>query len=176
MAAHPKPVDWEAVERDYRAGLLSLNVIGRQHKISGVAVFKHAKSRNWQRDLTARVREAARIKVSRLVSEPNTQGQEPEIIEHASTQIVEVVRRHQRHMGKLASIAEALADMMQAMANGEQPPNGLTLGSRETVADALAKCSVATSKFVPLERRAYNMDEAGGGQQLEDALREICGR
>ena len=40
----PRPaIDWEKIEREYRAGQLSVVEIGRQHGISHTAINKRAK-------------------------------------------------------------------------------------------------------------------------------------
>lgn len=47
--------DWEAVEREYRAGIRSLRDIGGEFGCSEAAIRKRAKAQNWERDLTARI-------------------------------------------------------------------------------------------------------------------------
>jgi hypothetical protein len=41
MTAH----DWDAIEREYRAGQLSIKELARQHKLSDTAIHKRAKPR-----------------------------------------------------------------------------------------------------------------------------------
>ena len=53
------PIDWEKVEREYRAGILSLREIGEANGCSHVAVTKHAKADGWQRDLNAKIQAKA---------------------------------------------------------------------------------------------------------------------
>jgi len=48
--------DWEAIEREYRAGQLSIREIGRKHGVSDTAVRKEAKARGWVRGEAAPVR------------------------------------------------------------------------------------------------------------------------
>src|SRR5690348_9392885 len=54
------PVDWEAIQREYRAGQLSLREIGRRLGVTDTAIRKHAASEGWTRDLTDRVRREVR--------------------------------------------------------------------------------------------------------------------
>lgn len=56
--------DWEQIERDYRAGVLSTNAIAARAGVSRQAIHKRAQKRGWQRDLTPRVQEAARAKLA----------------------------------------------------------------------------------------------------------------
>ena len=61
-----KLVDWEAIEREYRAGQLTVVEIGRQHGLSHTAINKRAKRDGWTRNLAGRVRKEVS---ARLVSE-----------------------------------------------------------------------------------------------------------
>ena len=58
--ATKRTVNWKAIGCDYRAGILSIRDIGRIHGVTHQAISKHAKKHGWERDLRARVREAAR--------------------------------------------------------------------------------------------------------------------
>lgn len=51
--------DWEAIERDYRAGLMSLREIAGQHGITEGAIRKRAKRDGWERDLSAKIQAQA---------------------------------------------------------------------------------------------------------------------
>lgn len=51
--------DWERIEADYRAGLLSVREIAASQGISHVAVAKRAKRDGWERDLSARIQAKA---------------------------------------------------------------------------------------------------------------------
>lgn len=48
-------VDWEAVEREYRAGIRSLRDIGSEFGCTEGAIRKKAKAEEWERDLSAKV-------------------------------------------------------------------------------------------------------------------------
>ena len=47
-----KPVDWERIELDYRAGVLTLREISDKHAVSHVTIHKRAKRDEWSRDLS----------------------------------------------------------------------------------------------------------------------------
>jgi hypothetical protein len=46
-----KSVDWKAIEREYRAGQLTVVGIGCQHGLSHTAINKRAKRDGWTRNL-----------------------------------------------------------------------------------------------------------------------------
>ena len=48
-------VDWEAVEREYRAGIRSLRDIATEYGCTEGAIRKKAKAQEWERDLSAKV-------------------------------------------------------------------------------------------------------------------------
>ena len=50
-----KLVDWEAVEREYRVGLLSLSEIGGLHGVAKSRISVVARRDGWQRDLSKRI-------------------------------------------------------------------------------------------------------------------------
>lgn len=82
-----KQPDWEAIERAYRAGLLSLRAIASEHGVAHNTIMKRAEKEGWQRDLTSKVRSAVKDKVTRAVTTDGDQKKlvtDAEIIEEAS--------------------------------------------------------------------------------------------
>lgn len=51
--------DWERIEADYRAGLLSVREIAASNGVSHVAIGKRAKRDGWERDLQAKIKAKA---------------------------------------------------------------------------------------------------------------------
>lgn len=49
-------VDWETVEREYRAGIKSLMVIGKEHGVSDAGILKRARKAGWMREPGWRIR------------------------------------------------------------------------------------------------------------------------
>ncbi|MBU3577568.1 hypothetical protein [Polynucleobacter sp. UK-Kesae-W10] len=71
-AANKKPVDWEIVEKDYRAGLKSLRQLADEHGVSHVTIAKRAKKYGWEKNLEEKIQTTAKNKVVRTVV--NKQG------------------------------------------------------------------------------------------------------
>jgi nucleotidyltransferase/DNA polymerase involved in DNA repair len=71
-ATERKSVDWEAIEREYRAGQLTVVEIGRQHGLSRTAINKRAKRDGWTRNLADRVRKEVS---ARLISEVSPEAE-----------------------------------------------------------------------------------------------------
>ena len=57
-------VDWEAVEREYRAGIRSLADIGSEFGVSAPGILKKAKVKGWERNLAAKIKAKADAKVN----------------------------------------------------------------------------------------------------------------
>jgi thioredoxin-like negative regulator of GroEL len=49
MAKENKPIDWQGIETDYRAGAMSVRDIARWYGVSHTAINKRAKADNWTR-------------------------------------------------------------------------------------------------------------------------------
>ena len=119
MAAAPKKVvvDWERVESDYRAGLLSVREIAATHSISHTAIQKKAKTLNWERDLSARIRakadaEVARREVATEVA-TNRVATDAAIISANAEVIVQVRLNHRKDITRFRSVALALLDELE---------------------------------------------------------------
>lgn len=54
-------IDWEAAERDFRAGQLSNRMIAEKHGVSETAIRKRAKRDGWERERAARQQEPVRL-------------------------------------------------------------------------------------------------------------------
>ena len=151
-----KPVDWEAIEREYRAGQLSVSEIARQHGISHTAIQKRAKAKAWTRNLAKQVRDEV---TARLVADAVAATNAHETIDHAAARGVEVVRQHRQDIGRLRRIAARLGERLEAhVFQDAQDPTG----DKESLADLLEKLSRVSTRVVQLERQAFNLDEPDG--------------
>lgn len=154
------PTDWEAIEREYRAGQLSLREIARVHGVSDTAIRKKAKEKAWERDLTKQVQEAVRAK---LVREDGSQGSHPQrgtdrdIVQDTAARAVEVVRSHRRSLSQLNAIGDILAERLAQHLEGIAP-DGPGLGEKESPSDMLEKLSRTRQRAIQLERQAFNLD------------------
>ena len=151
-------VDWEAIEREYRAGQLSLSEIARQHNITHQAISKRAKDQKWARNLAKAVRDTIRAK---LVADEVADGNARETVEIAALRGVAVVRSHQRALSQLNAISDILATRLSQHLDGVAM-DGPGLGERESPADMLEKLSRTRQRAIQLERQAFNLDANPG--------------
>src|ERR1700722_16688701 len=111
-----KIVDWEAIEREYRAGQLSVREIARTSGVTETAIRKHAKADGWTRALAEKVREAVREKLVRSDgSQSGSQSpRDAEIIDMAAARGVEVVRQHRATLSRAHRIVADLLEELQS--------------------------------------------------------------
>lgn len=111
-------VDWEAIERDYRAGLKSLREISEQHGVSHTGIRKRAARDGWDRDLSAKIKAKAEALVSKaeVSSEVSaeTVATENAIVEANATAIMRVRMAHRRDIARASKLAMRLLDELEA--------------------------------------------------------------
>lgn len=193
--------DWEKVEAEYRAGILSLREIAKRYGdgISHVAVAKRAKDRGWTRDLSGRIKAKADDLVNRAeVTSPVTKATEEATV-NANAQAVASIRLgHRKDIARVRALCLRLTGELEAV-TGEHlaieqmrkllvKQEGISEAHatklRETLAkvmslpsraSTLKQLSDALKTLVGLEREAWQIDEKGVGSTYDDFLDEIHG-
>lgn len=112
QAGTTKEIDWELIERDYRAGLLSVREIAASQGITHGAINKRAKRDGWERDLKAKIQAKAdalvsKREVSSLVSAEKV-ATDKVIIEANADRIADIRMTHRQDIGRGRRLALAL--------------------------------------------------------------------
>jgi len=178
MAA--KQPDWEAIERAYRAGALSIRTIAERNGISDTAIRKKAKASGWKRDLSEQVRKEVRNKLVRgEVRDEQCANPErdAEIVEEAAEEGARVVRSHRRDIRKATNLANLLMDDLLTTiskreeiedaideetkedSNGMRRATMLSAVSLPSNAKTLFQLSSAMKNLQVLERQAFGLDD-----------------
>lgn len=184
-----KQPDWEAIERAYRAGALSIRTIAERNGISDTAIRKKAKASGWARDLSEQVRKEVRNKLVRgEVREEQCANPErdAEIVEEAAEEGARVVRSHRRDIRKATNLANLLMDdLLRTIGKREEIEDSIeaetaddTNGMRRATmlsavalpsnAKTLFQLSSAMKNLQVLERQAYSLDEKEKTDDSED--------
>lgn len=104
--------DWEGIERDYRAGVLSVREIGAAYGVSHTAIQKRARRDGWERDLLAKVRAKADAKVAKAavasVVSKEDKATEAAIVEANADVIAKVRLAHRTDINKARGLAMTL--------------------------------------------------------------------
>lgn len=158
-----KQPDWEAIERAYRAGLLSVRAIGESHGVNHATILKRAKKEDWKRDLTDQVRAATKQKVTTAVTIKSNQSKvvtDAEIIEEASDQAAAVILAHRSGLAQWRGIADKLSTVLADM--------DVTPDNAGDFARSLNAGVDAQLKVIKGERQAYNLDTETGDKTVSD--------
>ena len=169
-----QPIDWEAVCRDFRAGMLSVREVGTLYHVSHVSIIRKARKEGWTRDLTKRVREAVTRKVT---TDAATVGSEDKIIEEAADRALAVIRKHRT---SISSLAETETKLLKEL---HTAPKKLWIGQyqgriiQKVVAIAVTERSAALlslagvlERRIKLERQAFGISDGPSG---DDDIKEI---
>ena len=62
-------IDWEAIERDYRVGQLSVRQIAKAHNVAPSAITRRAKKYDWSRDRARDVRARTSAKLIEIAKQ-----------------------------------------------------------------------------------------------------------
>ncbi len=106
-------VDWERIEVEYRAGVLSLRELAKLHPgTNHVAITRRAKKEGWPRDLSKKIRQRVDELVTRAAVTPEETAQrvatEREVIEATALQIARVKREHRATGARINALGLAL--------------------------------------------------------------------
>jgi hypothetical protein len=172
--------DWEAIEREYRAGQFSIREISRKHGAPESSIRAYAKKYGWKRDLTKKVQQRVRAELHHgdAGKDDLLSASDEEIVSEAAARGVEVVRQHRKILQDLHEIRNDIQDKLKGYIK-ENKAEGYTiqlfdkktgewkekvmlsfLGDRESVGDLLQKLCTVTEKIIKLERQAFSVDEA----------------
>lgn len=180
-----KQPDWEAVERDYRAGLLSVREIASTCNVSHVAIHKRAKRDGWVRDLAAKIKAKADslVNTQAVNSEVNKERAltEKGIVDANAQAIANVRMAHRTDIGRSRRIANKLLEELESITDENGTLRELIDQMREDegpaalleVAQKMAslpgrskiikELSETLKTLIGLERQAYNLEAETDG-------------
>ena len=193
--------DWEGVERDYRAGVLSIREIAKINSISEGAVRKKAKEKFWERDLSSKVAQKVRTELVRTevrTADPQT---EREIVEVAAATVVQVVRSHRQRISQGSALVELLTKQLMDVAgsrelfeleikseteddsNNSRRSKLMSAVSLEKHASIATNLANATKTWVSLERQAFGLKDGAetlasdvSDDQIDARLHDLLNR
>jgi len=170
--AERKQVDWESVERDYSAGLLSLREIGAKHGVTHGAINKRANRDGWARDLSAKIKIKADLLVStEMVSTAvsTKKASEKEIIEVNAQAIVNIKLAHRSDIRKSKNIVNSLFDELELTTDNRELFEQLGELLRQESESGQDKLNDIYKKVISMPQRI------DGVKKLTDALKTMIG-
>lgn len=201
-----KPTDWEAIERDYCAGLLSLREIASSHPSTNhVAITRRAKKEGWVRNLTEKIQAKADELVTRShVTDGVTESSrvsEREVIDANAEMMANVIRSHHKSLGRLDTVIKLLFDRLEAELSGtelfdqlgelmlapdEKGQDKLNELYRKVIAlpshtDTAKKLAETLKTKIELERKVFKIEDQPPSQplspdQVDARLAQLLGK
>lgn len=177
--------DWERIEADYRAGVLSVREIASAHGVSHTAINKRASKDGWERDLSAKIKAKAdalvsKAEVSKEVSKAKAETDKV-IVEANAEAIARVRLSHRSDISRSRRLAMALLEELEVATGsielfqelgdflrsddekGADKRNDVYQRVISSVGriDSMKKLSDTLKTLVGLEREAYGIAAAG---------------
>ena len=200
-----KTIDWEKIEFDYRAGILSLREIAVTHGITEGAIRKRAKRDSWDRDLTAKIKSKAESLVRKELvrnevrNSPEYQATEKEIVEANASLQANALLDHRKDIKRHRNLSIALLAEVEAQTNDhelfeklgelmrqedDKGQDKLNEVYRKVIStpsriDSMKKMSDTLKTLIALEREAIGLDDkeaAKDGGVIDDFLKRCSGR
>lgn len=152
-----KRVDWEAVERDYRTGSMSLRELGLKHNVDNAAIARKKKKEGWTQDLSAAVRQATNAAlIQEIVSTAVSEGQQS--VSTAVFAAAEVNRQvivgHRAALQRLKQDSLFARERLLALAE-----SAADVREAATVVSALEASGRTLKMVIEAERKAFNLDD-----------------
>lgn len=167
--AKPAP-DWEKIEADYRAGVLSLREIADANPgVNHVAIARRAKRDGWSRDLSAKIR----AKADALVTDqavtadvtPRRAISEREIIDANAQAIVSVRLSHRKDIQRSRRITMGLLEELEQQTGADNvallEQMGELMRSEDDKGQGQDKLNDLYRKIISLPGRAKTMKDLG---------------
>jgi hypothetical protein len=166
-------VDWERIEADFRAGILSLREIATiSNGPNHVAIARRAKKEGWVRDLTARIlAKADDIVTKRVVTDQETESRNvtaKNVVEVNALAVANVRLSHRNDILRCRKHAAKLLEELESLKKGDVALT-VRIANMKVAAEILRT-------LVSLEREAWgikNSDEGETPQTITKLVREI---
>jgi hypothetical protein len=173
-AAEKGRPDWDRIERDYRAGILSLREIaGKDGNVTEGAIRKRAKRDSWDRDLSAAIRAKAEALVRkdavRTEVRADAQITERETIEAGAAAIAQVRLAHRQDIRRSRDIVVRLLSELETQILGQDDFEQLGELMRRENEAGTDKLNDLYHKIIGFGGRVTSI------KSLSDALKNLIG-
>jgi len=179
LSAHSPRYDWQAIELDYKAGVLSLAEICRKHGCSLSRLSSIANKHGWARSELPDFATVHGLASSGFPPTGVGWLDDDTIKKAALVTQASVVESHRDDIARLRNMAVLLADRLGLHLTGADITFPL-MGKSDTPVNVLHKLTVVQAQIIQLERQSYGLGvmaaPAEAGSEYKEALDEIEGR
>lgn len=154
--------DWESIEREYRAGQLSLSTIGEMYGVSKGRISQKAKEEGWTQDLGSRIRARAEAKLNEKLinAQVNAESKalsDDERVAVGAEALANIIGEHQVVAKRLRTRVAAYE--LELDSCGEE------LGEKAKI---LKMLSDTAKSVIAIERQAYGIGDGAEADKTED--------
>lgn len=189
-----KPTDWERVELDYRAGIMTLREMGALHSVSEGAIRKRAKRDNWSRDLNTKIKmradELVRKEEVRKAVRSESAVSEVRQVEIGAELIKDIKLGQRSRVTKATLLTERLIEELEAITDNKElfEQLGEILHNPEDtrMSEAYHKViglqgrikmnkelSDTMKTLIAIENQAFGINDETGEESYEDRLARL---
>lgn len=201
MGKPDTPVDWEAMEPHFRAGILSYRQLADRFNVAPSAIVKHFSKRGITRDLKARIQAKAAEKVNAAAVNAAVNAEAKAITEavtvEANATLVATVALGQRRLAdKTVKVIGSLLDELEAtidapevfgqvhglLAAGEDPDTAQLQRIADLVSSLPERTKLASTlvesvnRAIAGQRRVYGMDDDQKSADTVDSFENLLDR
>lgn len=180
-------IDWEAIEKDYRAGVMSISAIAEKHGVSSSQIKLKAKQGGWTRDLSSAIKARAKAKVAQIdiqelveqsASESASKSAKliQQAIEEASDVAAGVIVRHRADIRLQQERAQRLEGLFDDMLNKvpattkdvESDVEALNVGDVFKLSQTFKAIVETRAKLMDKEREAFGIESGAAPGDDDD--------
>lgn len=196
------PIEWDLIERDWRAGVKTQAQMSAQYGVSRAAMNKHFTKRGITRDLDAKVRAAASTIVAQHAVEHDESGRlgsaisDRDIIAANAEMQSTIILQHRTDIQRTRRLSMRLLeeleqqtdsqDLIEQLASALMDPDDKSMIRRLEVLDKVISLSsrAGTMKtladslrsLVAMERQAFGLDEKNDDDERDSGVEDVIKR
>lgn len=160
-------IDWEAIEREYRAGIRSLRDIADQFGVTEGAIRKRARRDGWERDLSGKIAAQAEALVRKDAVRESVRADERAIIESNAELQATAILSHRSDIRRNRDLLSRLLAELTAQTGDPAMFDRLGELLRDPDANGMDKLNEIYKKSISLPARIKGMKD------LVDTLRVL---
>lgn len=169
--AERKEIDWDLIERDWRAGIKTKQQMSAEHGVSRQAMDKRFKKLGIDRTLADKIRNKAAAIVERAIvtAAPLDQATEREIVDANAALQSEIILSHRKDIQRTRRMAMKLMDELEAQTDNAELMEQLRDALYDPEDKGMQKRLEAFDKLMSLSSRAGTM------RTLAETMRTLIG-
>lgn len=195
-------LDWDAIEKDWRAGVLSMPEMAAKYNTTSSNIRNTAKRKHWVKDeaMRAGVRQVVVVKAARPHSEPDEPVSMEGVFEGLAEMGANILGSQRKDICKMRDIVRLMAkEMREQMENmpeieeavmqyfsakaamnpiqagifKQQMQQALFALGLGSRAKTMLNLTAALDRLIAMERTSYRLDDKAPEQTVEESIREI---